>query len=258
MEKHNFVREGVSRLPPGFRFQPTDEEIVFQYLKSKVFSLPLPASIIPELHFSKFDPWDLPGDPEEERYFFTKKEVKYRSRKRTNRATSSGYWKATGSDKHIHPPPRQNLGMPIKGLRKTFVFYRGKSPNGCRTDWFMHEYSLLLNVMPSNDHMTNSFLHNQSLEGIPRMEDWVICCVFLKQRKDKDNDATMSYSSDHNNGLSMSTLNMDNMRLLNTRMDNRDLVNHTFSYSSSSSSSNSIPGNSSNELEDDEETSYSP
>lgn len=61
MKKHNFVIEGVSRLPPGFRFQPTDEELLFQYLRCKIFGLPLPASVIPEVHFSNLDPWELPG-----------------------------------------------------------------------------------------------------------------------------------------------------------------------------------------------------
>lgn len=61
MEKINFVKNGVLRLPPGFRFHPTDEELVLQYLKRKVFSCPLPASIIPEVDVCKFDPWDLPG-----------------------------------------------------------------------------------------------------------------------------------------------------------------------------------------------------
>lgn len=52
---------GVMRLPPGFRFHPTDEELVVQYLKRKVFSFPVPASIIPEVDVCKSDPWDLPG-----------------------------------------------------------------------------------------------------------------------------------------------------------------------------------------------------
>lgn len=53
---------GEIRLPPGFRFHPTDEELVVQYLKRKVCSSPLPASIIPEvLHLCNSDPWDLPG-----------------------------------------------------------------------------------------------------------------------------------------------------------------------------------------------------
>lgn len=61
MEKLNFVRNGELRLPPGFRFHPTDEELVLQYLKRKVFACPLPASIIPEVEVCKADPWDLPG-----------------------------------------------------------------------------------------------------------------------------------------------------------------------------------------------------
>ncbi|KAL0355047.1 UNVERIFIED_CONTAM: NAC domain-containing protein 83 [Sesamum radiatum] len=62
MDKFNFVRDGESKLPPGFRFQPTDEEIVFQYLARKTFSYPLPASVIPEINVFSFHPWELPGN----------------------------------------------------------------------------------------------------------------------------------------------------------------------------------------------------
>lgn len=62
MDKLNFVKNGVLRLPPGFRFHPTDEELVFQYLKRKIFACPLPASIIPDFDVCKSDPWDLPGN----------------------------------------------------------------------------------------------------------------------------------------------------------------------------------------------------
>jgi hypothetical protein len=61
MENFNFVRDGMSGLPPGFRFQPTEEELVFQYLKRKILSWPLPASVIPEVNVCKYDPWELPG-----------------------------------------------------------------------------------------------------------------------------------------------------------------------------------------------------
>lgn len=48
-------------LPPGFRFYPTDEELLVQYLCRKVaghhFSLP----IIAEIDLYKFDPWILPS-----------------------------------------------------------------------------------------------------------------------------------------------------------------------------------------------------
>lgn len=48
-------------LPPGFRFHPTDEELVIHYLKRKASSAPLPVAIIAEVDLYKFDPWELPG-----------------------------------------------------------------------------------------------------------------------------------------------------------------------------------------------------
>ena len=48
-------------LPPGFRFHPTDEELILHYLRKKLASTPLPVSIIAEVDIYKFDPWELPG-----------------------------------------------------------------------------------------------------------------------------------------------------------------------------------------------------
>jgi len=50
-----------SNLPPGFRFHPTDQELILHYLSKKVASIPLPVSIIAEVDIYKLDPWDLPG-----------------------------------------------------------------------------------------------------------------------------------------------------------------------------------------------------
>ncbi|RWW36290.1 hypothetical protein BHE74_00058697, partial [Ensete ventricosum] len=118
-----------TRLPPGFRFHPTDEELVVQYLKRKVFSCPLPASFIPDINLARFDPWDLPG---------RLREAKYPSRSRSNRVARSGYWKATGRDKRITSP---SCGQ-VVGMKKVLVFHRGKPPTGSKTDWVMHEYRL--------------------------------------------------------------------------------------------------------------------
>lgn len=79
-------------------------------------------------------------DYEQERYFFSSKESKYRNGNRMNRKTNCGYWKATGSDKKISSST-SNDG--IMGIRKTLVFYQGKSPNGSKTDWVLHEYRLV-------------------------------------------------------------------------------------------------------------------
>ena len=57
-------------LPPGFRFHPTDEELVVHYLKPKAASAPLPVAIIAEVNLYKFDPWELPGTYNHHHHFF--------------------------------------------------------------------------------------------------------------------------------------------------------------------------------------------
>ncbi|KAL9231580.1 hypothetical protein vseg_006791 [Gypsophila vaccaria] len=167
MEKPNYVGKNLTKLLPGLRFHPTDEEILFEYLRCKVFGFPLPASVIPEIDFLEFDPWNLPGNVEERRYYFYKKKSKNKKQKKSQRVTRGGYWRASGSTKQIRPPPtNNNLGMfTTLGFKKSFVFCHGKAPHGRRTDWFMHEYSLQFHNCENFD-----------------VEDWVICNVFLKQR----------------------------------------------------------------------------
>lgn len=48
-------------LPPGFRFHPTDEELVAYYLKRKINGRKIELEIIPEVDLYKCEPWDLPG-----------------------------------------------------------------------------------------------------------------------------------------------------------------------------------------------------
>ncbi|CAI0548312.1 unnamed protein product [Linum tenue] len=126
-------------LPPGFRFHPTDEELVAYYLKRKINAQKIELEIIPEVDLYKCEPWDLPGTlitPDMEWYFFSPRDRKYPNGSRTNRATKSGYWKATGKDRKV------NSQMRSVGMKKTLVYYRGRAPHGSRTDWVMHEYRL--------------------------------------------------------------------------------------------------------------------
>lgn len=47
--------------PPGFRFHPTDEELVLYYLKKKICGQRLRLDVIRETDVYKWDPEELPG-----------------------------------------------------------------------------------------------------------------------------------------------------------------------------------------------------
>lgn len=50
-----------SSLAPGFRFHPTDEELVRYYLRRKICGKPFRFDAISDIDIYKLEPWDLPG-----------------------------------------------------------------------------------------------------------------------------------------------------------------------------------------------------
>ncbi|KAK3018783.1 hypothetical protein RJ639_003320, partial [Escallonia herrerae] len=147
-------------LPPGFRFHPTDEELVAYYLTNKVSNFGFTSRAIADVDLNKSEPWDLPAKAsmgEKEWYFFSLKDRKYPTGLRTNRATEAGYWKTTGKDKEIFS------GGVLVGMKKTLVFYRGRAPKGEKTNWVMHEYRL-----------------ENKIAFKPTKEEWVVCRIFQK------------------------------------------------------------------------------
>ncbi|KAF8691687.1 hypothetical protein HU200_040073 [Digitaria exilis] len=161
------LRDIEQTLPPGFRFYPSDEELVCHYLHSKVANERLAGAggAMVEVDLHTHEPWELPDVAKlstNEWYFFSFRDRKYATGLRTNRATKSGYWKATGKDRVIHNPISKGA---VVGMRKTLVFYRGRAPNGTKTCWVMHEFRM------ENPHT-------------PPKEDWVLCRVFYKKKAD--------------------------------------------------------------------------
>ncbi|KAI3460652.1 hypothetical protein Pfo_017315 [Paulownia fortunei] len=152
-----------SCVPPGFRFHPTEEELVGYYLKRKVNSLKIDLDVIIDIDLYRIEPWDIQDrcklgyEEQNEWYFFSHKDRKYPTGTRTNRATAAGFWKATGRDKAVLSKDR------LIGMRKTLVFYKGRAPNGRKTDWIMHEYRL-----QTSEHEP------------PQEEGWVVCRAFKK------------------------------------------------------------------------------
>ncbi|GKV42497.1 hypothetical protein SLEP1_g49893 [Rubroshorea leprosula] len=170
-------------LPPGFRFHPTDEELVVHYLKKKAASAPLPVAIIAEVDLYKFDPWELPAKAtfgEQEWYFFSPRDRKYPNGARPNRAATSGYWKATGTDK----PVLTSGGTQKVGVKKALVFYGGKPPKGIKTNWIMHEYRLADNK--TNNKPPGCDLGNK--KNSLRLDDWVLCRIYKKNNTHRPMD----------------------------------------------------------------------
>ncbi|VAH32728.1 protein BEARSKIN2 [Triticum urartu] len=153
-------------VPPGFRFHPTDEELLLYYLKKKIGFEKFDLEVIREVDLNKIEPWDLQercrigSAPQNEWYFFSHKDRKYPTGSRTNRATTAGFWKATGRDKCIRTSYRKI------GMRKTLVFYRGRAPHGQKSDWIMHEYRLE---------------EIDEAQGGTSEDGWVVCRVFKKK-----------------------------------------------------------------------------
>uniref|UniRef100_A0A6N2KZD1 NAC domain-containing protein n=1 Tax=Salix viminalis TaxID=40686 RepID=A0A6N2KZD1_SALVM len=186
------------QLPPGFRFHPTDEELVVHYLKKKAASVPLPVTIIAEIDLYKFDPWELPSKAtfgEQEWYFFSPRDRKYPNGARPNRAATSGYWKATGTDK----PILTANGAHKVGVKKAL----GSKPIGLCMN-------IALSIELSSSKPPPPADTGNKRGGSLRLDDWVLCRIYKKNNSQRPVDqgdkedsmegmfATLQNSSHHN------------------------------------------------------------
>ncbi|KAF1865602.1 hypothetical protein Lal_00004978 [Lupinus albus] len=149
-------------LPPGYRFHPSNEELITYYLMNKISDSNFTSRAITDVDLNKCEPWELPGKAkmgEKEWYFFSMRDRKYPTGVRTNRATNTGYWKTTGKDKEI----LNSVTSELVGMKKTLVFYKGRAPRGEKSNWVMHEYRI---------HSKSSFRNTK--------DEWVVCRVFQK------------------------------------------------------------------------------
>ncbi|OWM90614.1 NAC domain-containing protein 18-like [Punica granatum] len=134
---------GVTRgLPPGFRFEPTNEEFVVEYLKRKIFSLPLPASVISD-HINPYDtdprnllppPAASGGDVDQGRhfFFFFSKVEDQRKGKKLRRY----YWKTCGTDvdeeQYILSPKSENNAL--MGVKRILIASHGAGGENCNNE----------------------------------------------------------------------------------------------------------------------------
>ncbi|XP_015160255.1 NAC transcription factor 25-like [Solanum tuberosum] len=158
----------MKKFPPGFRFYPTDYELIKYYLERKLANLPLQPNKIYEMNIYKYDPDTIaaylkPTTAENVWYVFTPRDRKYPNGERPDRCTGNGYWKATGADISIND---KNSKI---GSRRALVYHIGKPPKGKKTDWIMHEYMIPKIPIP-----------NSSTPRNPKLDEWVLCRFYNK------------------------------------------------------------------------------
>ncbi|KAL5213393.1 hypothetical protein ABZP36_024240 [Zizania latifolia] len=202
---------GQSVVPPGFRFHPTEEELLTYYLKKKVASERI----------------DLDNDW----YFFSHKDKKYPTGTRTNRATAAGFWKATGRDKAIYSSFNRI------GMRKTLVFYKGRAPHGQKSDWIMHEYRLddpsAAVADPAAAYYTSSSspMRGGAGDQAAQEEGWVICRVFKKKNlvhHGQSSSSAAMESSPPSNCSSVTVSDHVKAQMLHSACD--DALDHILQY----------------------------
>ncbi|XVF33060.1 hypothetical protein REPUB_Repub17cG0135700 [Reevesia pubescens] len=121
----------------GFRFHPTDKELIDHYLWNKALGRDSAVQAVGEVlgDLCDWEPRELTRfsvrSNDQTWYLFGKRNHS----KRVKRITKLGFWKLTGKHRSI----KAEVGI---GTKKTLVFYEGRVPKGKWTPWVIHEYTL--------------------------------------------------------------------------------------------------------------------
>ncbi|GJN07770.1 hypothetical protein PR202_ga25630 [Eleusine coracana subsp. coracana] len=179
------IRQRFSlNLPPGFRFVPTDAELIVHFLRPKLAGEVLPLPIFFDERILDYHPEQLVEKYREHGqnrwFFFTRRERKHAGGKRPNRTTpGNGHWNADGE---------------IVGCVGTLVFYEASrkkkkedivaavtaaaettaaSPDedSGKTDWTMYEY----------ESLTSKAEFDAKTNGEGRIDELVLCSIQKKK-----------------------------------------------------------------------------
>ncbi|CAI9777417.1 unnamed protein product [Fraxinus pennsylvanica] len=160
----SFFRSGARRvslnLPQGFRFDPTDNEVLF-YLRKNILDQPFPANVIPTADVYGTNPDELPfcdfKDGNGSYWFF------FTTKLSGDLITEDGYWSPIIDERIID-------GTKVVGFKRHLVFHQGKISSGTQTHWNIHEFG----VNPS------TFSAAELSDGIrKKISNLVVCKIFL-------------------------------------------------------------------------------
>ncbi|XP_021611971.1 protein NTM1-like 9 isoform X2 [Manihot esculenta] len=149
-------------LPVGWRFHPSDEELVDYYLKRKRLGHPIYGLDISEVQVCDYDPRDLPGlsmnNSRDKVWYFFCLRLYHNNRGQAKRKAKDGYWKGTGDLRSVTP---EDSDEEI-GTKRTLVFHNPKA-----TQWVIHEYEYTAAL------------------NLPTKGDYVLCKLKISKNKKK-------------------------------------------------------------------------
>ncbi|KAG8050607.1 hypothetical protein GUJ93_ZPchr0009g306 [Zizania palustris] len=130
---------------PGFRFYPTEEELLGFYLRHRLAGTrPDVDRVIPVVDVYSYHPSQLrsmagevSARDTEQWFFFCPRAERELHGGRPARTTPSGYWKATGSPSCVVSAAANR----VIGIKRTM---HGRAPTGTKTRWKMKEYKVVV------------------------------------------------------------------------------------------------------------------
>ncbi|XP_050225549.1 NAC domain-containing protein 72-like [Mercurialis annua] len=139
------VQNILSQMPPGYKFLPTDEELITHYLMNKVSDY----ESLPPHDFEDIDDDELHSKPpsnlvtyscgEREWYFFIHEGEEFVKRS-SNRIVGDGlgFWRANGQEQPVF-----NSDGNVFAFKTQFTYFSGSSQkNATKTHWRMEKYRL--------------------------------------------------------------------------------------------------------------------
>ncbi|KAJ6418893.1 hypothetical protein OIU84_002128 [Salix udensis] len=147
----------VPVLIPGYRFIPTNDELIVYYLKRKIMGQQLPCDVIPTIDVYASNPDKLPlddlkGGEANEWFFFST-----RSKDDDVIVLDGGYYAMDPEG----AGPITWEGKTV-GYVKTLNFYKGSSPDGKETEWMVEELRVNPEFVPvdNDDRSTQEKIEN--------------------------------------------------------------------------------------------------
>ncbi|XP_042387629.1 NAC transcription factor 32-like [Zingiber officinale] len=130
----------ATAIPIGYRFLPTDKELIVDYLANRVAGKPVPSTAVIEADVYGTEPWNLLRNGDQEGYFFAMRKRKNAVGTRVDRRAGTGTW-TLYSKKEESVTTLDAEGREIAvGCKSSLSFNDGKSKY---SGWIMHEYELL-------------------------------------------------------------------------------------------------------------------